>query len=116
MPPHITAIPHAMVMPKQTGEKCTWGLHCPICIKEEEEGMEDWNGDRQRDQPKNQHPQNAQHPQSYDVPDRYSEWIRLKRERDKKMGCLNEKYGLDYYSSLESDSDFESEHKYEKLI
>ena len=30
-----------------------------ICIKEEEEGMKDLNGDRQRDQPKNHHPQNA---------------------------------------------------------
>ena len=32
------------------------------------------------------------------------------------MECLNEKYGLDYYSSLESDSDFELEHKYETLL
>ena len=103
-------------MPKQIGEKCTWGLHCPICIKEEEEGKEDWNGDRQRDQPKNYHPQNAQNPQSYDVPDRYSEQIRLKIEWDEKIECLNDKYGLDCYSSLESNSDFELEHKYETLI
>ena len=32
------------------------------------------------------------------------------------MERLNEKYGLDYYSSSESDSDFESEHKYETPI
>ena len=103
-------------MPKQVVEKCTWGLHCPICIKEEEEGQEDWNGDRQRDQSKNHHPQNTQHRQSYDVPDRYSEQIRLRREWDKKMEHLNEKYNLNYYLSLESDSDFELEHKYETLI
>ena len=43
-------------------------------------------------------------PQTYDVPDRYSEQIRLRREWDEKMECLNEKYNLDYYSSSESDS------------
>ena len=99
-------------MPKQVVEKCTWGLHCPICIKEEEEGQEDWDGERQRDTSKNHHPQSPHHPQSYDVPDRYSEQIRLRREWDEKMEFLNEKYNLDYYSSSESDSDFEPEHKY----
>ena len=78
--------------------------------------MEDWKIDRQRDQPKNHHPQNAQHPQSYDVPDRYSEQIRWKREWDEKMECWNEKYNLDYYSSSESNSDFKPEHKHETLI
>ena len=79
--------------------------------------MGDWNGDRQKDKPRNHHPQNTHHPQSYDVPDRYSEQIRLRREwEDKKMEHLNEKYGLDYYSSLESEYDFELEHKYETLI
>ena len=101
VPPQIAVIPHTMVVPKQIGEKCTWGPHWPTCIKEEEEGMEDWNGDRQSGHPKNHHPQNAQHPQSYNVLDRYSEQIRLKREWDKKMEHLIEKYGLDYYSSLE---------------
>ena len=78
--------------------------------------MEDWNGDRQRNQPKNHPPQNAQHPQSYNVPGRYSEQIRLRREWNEKMEYLNEKYNLDYYSSSESNSDFEPEHKYETLI
>ena len=105
-----------MVLPNYIGEKCTWGPHCPICKKEEEDSMEDWNGNRQRDQPRDHHPQNTQHLQAYDVPDRYSEQIRLRREWDKKMECLNEKYNLDYYSTLESDSDFEPEHKYETLI
>ena len=85
-------------------------------MKEEEEGTEDWNGDRQRDQPRNHHQQNPQHPQSYNFPDRYTEQIRLRRELDEKMECLNEKYHLDCYSSLESKSDFEPEHKYETLI
>ena len=88
----------------------------PSAKKEEEEGIEDWNGDRQEDQTRNYYPQNPQHPQSYDVPDRYSEQIRLRREWDEKMGCLNAKYNLDYYSSLESNSDFEPEHKYETFI
>ena len=39
VPPQTAVITCAMVMPKQVVEKCTWGLHCPICIKEEEEGQ-----------------------------------------------------------------------------
>ena len=31
-------------------------------------------------------------------------------------GVSNEKYNIDYYSSSESDSDFDPEHKYETLI
>ena len=109
-------IPHSVVRPKQAEEKCTWGPHCPICKKEEEEGMEDWNGNRQRDHPRNHHPQNAQHLQTFDVPNRYAEQIRLRKEWDEKMEHLNEKYGLDCYSSSESDSDFEPEHKHETII
>ena len=124
VPPQTAAIPHAMVMPKQVIEKCSWGLYCPICKNEEEHGEEDWNSNRQAEQLRNhcpqntQHPQlqNTQHPQSFDVPDRYSEQIRLRREWEEKMEHLNEKYNLDYYSSSESDSDFEPEHKYETLI
>ena len=117
LPSWVVAIPHAMVLPKPQNnrsaeEKCTWGLHCPICKKEEEDGTEDWNSDQQR----NHHPLNPQHPQTYDVPDWYSEQIRLRREWDEKMEHLNEKYNLDYYSTSESDSDFELEHKYETLI
>ena len=112
-PPRVAAIPCAMVLPKQIEEKCIWGPHCPISKKEEEKGTEDWNSNRQEDQPRNHY---AQNPQTYDVPDRYSEQIRLRREWDEKMECLNAKYNLDYYSSSESDSDFEPEHKYETLI
>ena len=101
-----------MVSPKQIEGKCTWGLHCPICKKEEEEGTENWNSDQQ----KNHHPQNPQHPQTYDVPNQYSKQIWLRREWDEKIKCLNAKYNLDYYSSSESDSDLELEHKYETLI
>ena len=76
-----------MVLPKPQDimpveEKCTWGPHCPICKKEEEEGTEDWNGDRLENQQRNHYPQNPQHPQTCDVPDRYSEQIRLRREWD----------------------------------
>ena len=51
VPPRVAAIPHAMFLNKPQNnkaveEKCTWGLHCPIC-KREEEDTEDWNSDRQ---------------------------------------------------------------------
>ena len=116
VPPQVAAIPCAVVLPKQIGEKCTLGPHCPICKKEEEDNTEDWNSNRQRDQPKNHHSQNTKHPQSFNVPDQYSEQIRLRREWDEKMESLNKKYGLDYSSSSESNSDFKPEHKYETLI
>ena len=169
-PPKIAAIPHAMVMPKQTTEICSWGLHCPI-YKNEEEHEEDWDGDLQNQprmhpktfstpscrmpsvlshkafsapnhrainplshrtfstpapattQPQSfQHlqPQNSQ--QSFDIPDRYTKQIKLRREWEEKIEQLNEKYKLDYYSSSDSDSDSEPEpdyryeHKYETLI
>ena len=46
VPCRVAAIPHAMVLNKpqsnkEMEDKCTWGLHCPICKKEEEEGTED---------------------------------------------------------------------------
>ena len=118
-PPRVAAIPSAMVFNKpqndrRVEEKCTWGLHCPICKKEE--GTEDWNGDRQESQQRNHYPQNPQHPQAYDIPDRLSQQIKLKKEWNEKMECLNEKYTLDYYSSSKSESDFEPEHKYKTLI
>ena len=66
VPPRVAVIPHAVVLNKSQNhkpaeEKCTWGLHCPIC-KKEEEGMEDWNGDRQESQQRNHYPQNPQQP------------------------------------------------------
>ena len=100
--PQVVAIPHVMIMPKQVEEKCSWGLHCPVC-KHEEKHKEDWDGNIQREQPR-MHPQNTQkhqpqnieqtqsqniqppqqqntqHSQSFDVPDRYSEQIQLRRE------------------------------------
>ena len=57
-PPQVAVIPHVMVMPKQVTEKCSWGLHCPIC-KNEEEHEEDRDGNRQKEQPR-MIPQNAQ--------------------------------------------------------
>ena len=78
---------------KQTEEQCTWGPHCPIWEKEEEEGTEDWNDDRQESQQRNHYPQ---HPQTYDIPDRFSQQIRLEKEWNEKMEHLNKKYNLDY--------------------
>ena len=77
VPPRIAAIPHAMVLAKPQNskpaeEKCTWGPHCPICKKGEEDA-EDWNSVRQEmeSQQRNYYPQNPQHPQTYDYPDRF---------------------------------------------
>ena len=58
----------------------------------------------------------------FDVPDRYSEQVRFHRQWEEKMERLNEKYGLDCFSSSELDSesdegeDYRYEHKYETLI
>ena len=45
--------------------------------------------------------QNVQHPQNnrktFNVPDRYSDQLRLCREQEEKMERLNEKYGLNYF-------------------
>ena len=40
-PLQVAVIPHAMVIPNQVEEKCTWGPHCPICKNEEENREED---------------------------------------------------------------------------
>ena len=71
-----------------------------------------------------QKPQDFQHPQSqtFDVPDRYSNQIRLCREWEEKMERLNDKYGLDCFSDSELDSeseegeDYRYEHKYKRLM
>ena len=96
VPPRVAAIPHAMVLNKPQNnkpaeEKCSWGPHCPICAKEEK-GTEDWNGDIQENQQRTHYPQNTQHPQDYDIPDRFSQQIKLEKERNEKMKSLNEKY------------------------
>ena len=57
--------------------------------------------------------QSTQHSQSFDVPDRYSKQIWLRREWEEKIEWLNEKYNLDYYSSSESESKSEPENRYE---
>ena len=62
-PPQIAAILWVMVTPKQVTEKCSWGPHCPIS-KTEEEQEEDWDGNRQREQPR-MCTQNRQQPYSH---------------------------------------------------
>ena len=69
-------------------------------------------------------PQNFQNSQSQtlDVPDRYSDQIRLHREWEEKLERLNNKYGLNYFSDSELDpesdegEEYRYEHKYETLI
>ena len=64
-----------------------------------------------------QQPPNFKHSQSqtFDVPDRYSNQLRLCREWKEKMGRLNDKYGLDCFSDskLDSESDEGEEYRYE---
>ena len=68
------------------------------------------------------HPQLQDSQQSLDIPDRYAEQIKLRREWEEKIGRLNEKYNLNCFSSSEldsetdSDSDYWYNHKYETLI
>ena len=57
--------------------------------------------------------------QSFDVPDRYVEQIHLRKEWEEKMERPNEKYGLDYFSDTELDSELDEgkNYRYEhKLI
>ena len=90
-PPQVAVNLHVMVMPKQVAEKCSWEPQCPI-FKNEEEHEEDWDGNRWREQPR-MCPQNIQHPshktlstpQLFNVPDRYSEQIQLRREWEEKI-------------------------------
>ena len=115
VPSRIAVIPHVMVFPKNW-RKMYMGTTVPHLHKgrgRRHGGLEWQQAERST---KKSPSTNAQYPQSFDVPDRYSEQIRLRREWDEKMECLNEKYGLDYYSSSESNSDFEPEHKYKTLI
>ena len=69
-------------------------------------------------------PQNLQHTctQSFGALDRYAEQIHLRREWKEKMERLNEKYGLDYFSDSELDSELDEGenyryvHKYKTFI
>ena len=95
-----------------------WGLHCPICTKSTPnpmaESSEDWNGSRQDQLERNCcHPRSHYSP-SYNILDRLSQHYKTENDRKERMEFLNDKYNLDYYSS--SDSDSESEHKYETLV
>ena len=125
-PPQVAAIPYAVVMPKEAVEKVlmgtalphlqewggTWRGRLELCNRQKRTAKE-WVPTKHSVPPVTKHSVQIQ---SFNVPDRYSEQIRLRREWEEKMECLNEKYNLDYYSSLEYDSNFELEHKYEMLI
>ena len=124
----------------QKVEQCGWRPNCPICKNTEK----DWDGDHQiQFHQSNPQPlqaqtqdlqcpqtlsykqaQNFQHSQSQtsDVPDRYSNQLKLYREWEEKVGRLNDKYCLDCFSDFELDSEsdegeeYRYEHKYEMLI
>ena len=120
-PPKIAAIPCMMVnKPPQNKaeEMCGWGLHCPICKKSTPnimaENSEDWNRNRQDQLERNYCLPSPQYSPSYDILDRLSQHYKTEKDRKERLEFLNDKYNLDYYSS--SDSNSESEHKYETLI
>ena len=123
IPPRVAAIPCALVLNKPQSskpaeEECRWGPHCPICTKstpnQKAESIEGWNGERQDNQQRNYYPQSLQYSPAYEIPDRFSQQYKLEMEWNERMECLKDKYNLDYYSSSESNS--ESQHKYETII
>ena len=107
--PPIKFEPQNQEIPK--AEKCGWGQDCPFHKKEEEE----WDGNQQDQfqqmysfQDQNMKltiPQTSQPTweQSFNVPDKYVEQTHLRKEWEKKMERLNEKYNFDCFSSLELD-------------
>ena len=66
-----------------------------------------------------QHNKNYQLPQShhsqisFNVPDQYAEQICLRKEWEKRMEQLNDKYRLDYFSDSELDSELDEEERYQ---
>ena len=128
-PPKQAVIPHPMVLgnPPQnnesSGELCGWGPQCPICVqstqnlKAEDSKEEDWNGDEQKSKKEDQlernyYPSSPQYSPSYDFPDRLPHHYRTEEERKERLEFFNDKYNLDYYS----DSNTDSEHKYETFV
>ena len=90
-------------------EKCGWGQDCPFCKKEKEEKHSNHQDKSQQKniQQKPTIPQTSQSTQvqSFDIPDRYVEQIHLRKEWEKKMERLNEKYNLNCFLSSELDSE-----------
>ena len=114
VPPKVASTPHAFVLPqnnrwakKNANGDCTTSF---ARIRKNTVNRIGTVTDRKISQEITVHKTHST-PSSYDIPDRYSEQMRLRREWDEKVEYLNEKYNLDYYSSLKSDSDFELEHK-----
>ena len=119
IPPRVAAIPCAMVnKPHQSKaeEMCGWGLHCPICTESTLNPKVESSHDKQDNLQRNYYTKNPQYSLSYDIPDMFSQQLKLEREWNDRMEHLNDKYSLDYYSSSESNSECESKHKYIYLI
>ena len=120
IPPKIAAIPCMMPPQNKVEEMCRWGLHCPICTKftpnPKAESSEDWNGKSQDQLQRNYHPQSPQYSPSYDILDRFSEQYKIQKDRKEGLEFLSDKNNPDYYSSSDSDSEPELEHRYETLI
>ena len=119
--PYTTAaaILHTMVNKSSQGkaeEMCGWEPHCPICTKSTPNPKAETLDDKQDNLQRNYYPQGPQCSPSYDIPDRFTQQLKLEKEWNEGMEHLNDKYNLDYYSTFESDSEPKLEHKYETLI
>ena len=124
-PTKQTAIPCTQMLNQPQNDKpaedeCKWELHWPICTKSTQNpkagSSKDWNGKEGDNLQRNYYPQSPWYSPSYDIPDRFSQQYKSEKEWNERMEHLNDKYNLDYYSSSESEFEYESEHKYKTLI
>ena len=95
-PPRLAAIPHTLVLNtpqsnKPAGEECRWGPHCPICAKctPKAENAEDWNGQRENNQKRKSYLLCPKYSPVYDIPDRFSQQLKLEMVQKEKMEQLN---------------------------
>ena len=94
IPPRVPAIPHAMVnKPPQSKAEymCGWGLHCPICTKSTPNPKAESSDDKQDNLQRNYYPQSPQYSTSYDIPDKFSQQLKLEREWNERMEQLSDK-------------------------
>ena len=80
-------------------EMCGRGPHCPICTKSNPNPKAESSDDKQDNLQRNYYPQGPQCSPSNDILDRFAQQLKLEKEWNERMGHLNDKYNLDYYSS-----------------
>ena len=114
-PLHAYPVPLDSQTPAQNPKEFICRPHCTICFqaipkKESDSDQEENTHRREERKPKTEDIDYTPHTPKYiSVQDQKEE-----EERCRRLEYLNDKYGLDYYSSSESDS--ESEHEYATLV